>query len=122
MKMEFVTVRTGDIAGSIAFWEKVLGFAVARRLSPRPGMEIAFLSDGAGGQVEFIQAAGEAAYSGQGLSLGFRVEDIEATASMLKAEGVAILHGPTRMPNGVRLLGARDPNGLELGFMQEAKA
>jgi lactoylglutathione lyase len=120
MKMEYVTVRTKDLPGSIAFYEKILGFKVSRRFSPRPGMEIAFLSDGSGGQVEFIQGDGEPAFSGKGISLGFRVEDIEKTAGTLKREGVEIVLGPLTMPNGVRLLGARDPNGLDLGFMQEA--
>ncbi len=118
MKMGFVTVQTKDLGASIAFYEKVLGFKVSRRFAPRPGMEIAFLDDGSGGQVEFIQGGGDAAFSGGGISLGFRVEDVDATASALKAAGVAINQGPTSMPNGVKLLGAKDTNGLQLGFVQ----
>jgi lactoylglutathione lyase len=128
MKIDFVTVQTADLALSIAFWEKVMGFSVTRRFSPRPGMEIAFLADGEGCQIEFIQG-GETgapgtgpAFSASGFSLGFHVGDIEATAADLRAKGAKILSGPVRMPNGLGMLRASDPNGLELGFVQEAQA
>ena len=120
MRMEYVTVNTKDLSGSVAFYEKVLGFKTVRRFSPRPGMEIAFLDDGSGSQVEFIQGEG-AAFSGEGIALGFRIDDIERVATTLKAEGVEILLGPIAMPNGLRLLQAKDCNGLKLGFMQEGK-
>ena len=119
MEIQFVTIRTADLNGSIAFWEKVLGFTVARRFSPRPGMEIAFLGDGSGGQIEFISGGDEPVFSGKGISIGFHVEDMEKTVRMLADKGVPIVYGPLKMPNGVRLLGARDPNGLDLGFVQE---
>ncbi|MBN1241601.1 MAG: VOC family protein [Spirochaetales bacterium] len=120
MKLEFVTVRTKDLEASIRFYESLLGFTVVRRFSPRPGMELAFLSDGSGGQVEFIQSD-EPVYEGRGISLGFRVADAEAWAETLRGKGVTITHGPVAMPNGVKLLGAKDPNGLDLGFVQEAQ-
>jgi lactoylglutathione lyase len=105
----------------VAFWEKVLGFRVERRFSPRPGMEIAFLADGSGGRVEFIEEADKPAYSGSGISVGFRVPDAAQAAAFLAAQGVEIAYGPIAMPSGVKLLGARDPNGLELGFVEEAR-
>jgi lactoylglutathione lyase len=119
MKIQFVTVNTADMAASIAFWQDVLGFKTVRRFVARPGMEIAFLSDGAGGQIEFI-TGGAPAFAGSGISVGFDVDDIEATKQMLVDKGVRITHGPLTMPNGVKLLGALDPNGLALGFVQEA--
>jgi predicted enzyme related to lactoylglutathione lyase len=79
-----------------------------------------FLGDGAGTQVEFISGSGEGAFSGQGISMGFHVTDIESTAKMLADKAVPIVYGPLTMPGGVRLLGARDPNGLDIGFVQEA--
>ena len=120
MKLDYVTVRTRDLARSVEFYEKILGFRPTRRFSPRPGMEIAFLDDGSGGQVEFVQGGPDAPFSGSGVSLGFRVADIYATAAMLRAAGVELSFGPLTTPGGVRLMGARDPNGLDLGFSQEA--
>jgi lactoylglutathione lyase len=119
MKLGYVTIRTRDLARSLEFYEKILGFRPTRRFSPRPGMEIAFLDDGSGGQVEFIQGGPDQPFSGSGIALGFNVPDIDATAAMLKAAGVEPSFGPLTMPNGVRLLGAKDPNGLDLGFSQE---
>lgn len=121
MDIEFLTVRTKDLAASVAFWERVLGFKVERRFSPRPGMEIAFLVDGSGGRVEFIQEEGKPAFSGSGVSVGFRVPDAAAAAASLAAQGVELVFGPIAMQSGVKLLGARDPNGLELGFVEEAR-
>ncbi|MBU1413336.1 hypothetical protein KKC22_17635, partial [Myxococcota bacterium] len=54
----------------------------------------------------------------RGLSLGFIVEDIEKTAAHLRAQDVVILHGPETTPGGVKLLNARDLNGVELGFVE----
>jgi lactoylglutathione lyase len=119
MKLEYVTIHTADLPTSIAFYEEVLGFRLLRRFSPRPGMELAFLGDGAGGQVELITGGDGPTFVGKGISFGFNVADIDATAAMLRAKGVAILTGPVAMPNGVKLLRACDPNGLELGFVQE---
>ena len=122
MKMEYVTFQTTDLEGTIAFWERVFGFRVVRRFSPRPRVEIAFLSDGSGFQVEFIQGGDSPAFSGSGMSLGFHVADIDQAAADLRAKGVPILSGPSKLPNGVGMLRARDPNGIELGFVQEGRA
>jgi lactoylglutathione lyase len=122
MKLEYVTMHVADLAASIAFYEEVLGFRLVRRFSPRPGMEIAFLGDGAGGQVEFISGGDGPTFVGKGISLGFTVPDIEATAALLRGKAVTILAGPLSMPNGLRMLRARDLNGMELGFIQEGPA
>ncbi len=121
MKIEFVTVNTAKLEASISFWQEVLGFTIARRFSPRPGMEIVFLADGSGGQIEFV-SGGDPAYQGGGISIGFNVPDMDATIGMLASKGVSIAYGPLDMPNGVRLLGALDPNGLALGFVQEGRS
>jgi lactoylglutathione lyase len=122
MKIEYVTMHVADLAASISFYEEVLGFRLLRRFSPRPGMEIAFLGDGEGSQVEFITGGDGSSFVCKGLSLGFEVADIEATAAMLRAKSVTILAGPLTMPNGLRMLRARDLNGMELGFIQESQA
>ena len=120
MKIGFITVHTKDVEASMGFYEKVLGFKLSRRFSPRPGMDIVFLDDGQGGQVELIQDGRAAAFEGEGVSLGFRVEDVGATEAHLKKHGVADLKGPFELGGGARMLTARDPNGLPLGFVQEA--
>jgi len=121
MKLGFITIHTKDVHASVDFYEKILGFKVVRRFSPRPGGEIAFMDDGSGGTVEFIKGDGEKVFDGSGVSIGFYVDDIEKTAAFLKSQNVAIVSGPVTVPNGTKLLGARDVNGLDLGFVQMPK-
>ena len=115
--MNFITLHSVDLERSIAFYSRVLGMTLARRFAPRPGMEIAFM-DGGNIEVEFIHD-GNPVEIPAGVSLGFNVEDMDATVARLKTEGVEILTGPDTMPNGVRLLRARDCHGLDLGFVQQ---
>ncbi|HSQ34502.1 MAG TPA: VOC family protein, partial [Candidatus Binatia bacterium] len=73
-----------------------------------------------GHQIEFIKDIKELPYSGSGLSLGFYVDDITKTAEHLENHHVEILFGPFTTPSGVKLLHARDCNGLELNFVEPA--
>jgi len=117
MNVHFVTLRTEDLEKSIAFYSRVLGMTVARRFAPRPGMEIVFM-DGGGIEVEFV-FDGNPVPPPAGVSLGFFVDDMDKILAHLGRESVEILAGPDTMPNGVRLLRARDCHGLELGFVQQ---
>lgn len=119
MKIDFITVYTIDIEKSINFYQRVLDFKVSRRFSPGTGMEIVFMDDQHGHQIEFIKDIKELPYSGSGLSLGFYVPDIKKTADHLEKHSVEILFGPITTPSGVKLLHARDVNGLELGFVEQ---
>jgi lactoylglutathione lyase len=118
MMINFVTIHVADIEGSIKFYNRVLGLQLSRRFSPRPGMEIAFMG-GSGVQVEFIHDGLVPPYKGAGISLGFYVADIEQALALLKENQVEIVSGPHVMKSGVKLLNARDCNGVELGFVQQ---
>jgi lactoylglutathione lyase len=118
MKIDYVTIHVADIERAITFYHKVLGMQISRRFSPRPGMEIAFMG-GSGVQVEFVRDELAPAYSGSGISLGFYVGDMEKTVAQLLENQVEIISGPLTMKNGVKLLQARDCNGVELGFVQQ---
>ncbi len=118
MKIDFVTIHVADIENSIDFYHRVLGLQLSRRFSPRPGMEIAFMG-GSGTQLEFIHDDMLPAYKGKGISLGFNVADMEKTLALLRENQVEIVSGPQVMKNGVKLLGARDINGVDLGFVQQ---
>jgi predicted enzyme related to lactoylglutathione lyase len=119
MKIDFITVYTIDIEKSIDFYQRVLDFKVSRRFTPGTGMEIVFMDNQHGQQIEFIKDIKELPYSGSGLSLGFHVKDIKKTAIHLENCGVEILYGPLILTSGVKLLHARDNNGLELGFVEQ---
>ena len=119
MKIDFITIYTIDIDKSIDFYQRVLDFKVSRRFTPGAGMEIVFMDDQHGNQIEFIKDFKELPYSGSGLSLGFYVKDIKKTAEHLEKYKVDILYGPLTLSSGVKLLHARDNNGLELGFVEQ---
>lgn len=119
MKIDFISIYAIDIDKSIDFYQRVLGFKISRRFSPGAGMEIVFMDNQQGQQIEFIKDIKELPYSGSGLSLGFYVKDIKQTAAHLENHKVEILYGPLTLDSGVKLLHARDNNGLELGFVEQ---
>ena len=120
MRIGFVTVHVEDLERAIAFWQEVMGFAIARRFQAGPKVEIAFLDDGGGHRLELIAGTGQTV-RGEGFSVGFDVEDMDATLAHLKKHGVAIVFGPQTMQSGVRLLQAEDVNGLDLVFVQNPR-
>jgi lactoylglutathione lyase len=120
MQIGFITVHVEDLERTIAFWLEVMGFAVARRFKAGPKVEIAFMDDGGGHQLEFITGTGHKV-GGHGFSIGFDVEDMDATVAHLKKHGVALTFGPQTMPSGVTLLSAKDLNGLSLSFVQNPR-
>ena len=58
----------------------------------------------------------------RGISLGFYVADMEQTLALLQENQVEIVSGPHLMKNGVKLLNARDINGVDLGFVQSPES
>jgi len=97
-----------------------MGFAVARRFKAGPKVEIAFMDDGGGHQLELATGTGRK-IRGEGFSVGFDVEDMDATLAHLKKHDVAIVYGPQTMSSGVTLLQAKDLNGLSLTFVQNPR-
>lgn len=120
MKIGFVTVHVAELEKTIAFWQNVMGFSVSRQFKAGPKVEIVFMDDGHGNLIEFISGTGHI-FKGDGISIGFDVPDIEAAAEHLRKHNVAIVFGPTAMPSGVKLLHAKDINGLEIGFVENPK-
>ncbi|HSA32715.1 MAG TPA: VOC family protein [bacterium] len=120
MNISFVTVHVPELEKTIAFYETVMGFTVTKRFKAGPQTEIVFMDDGRGGQLEFIAGMGSSIRA-EGISIGFVVPDIEATHAHLMKHGVAVIRPPATLPSGVKLMSAKDPNGLELGFVQYPK-
>jgi len=117
MKIGFVTIHVNDLAKTVEFYEKVMGFSVTRQFNAGPQIEIVFMDDGDGNLLEFVSGTGKTVET-KGLSIGFNVEDIEKTHEHLQKNNVRVVFGPQTMPNGVKLLNALDINGVELGFVQ----
>ena len=118
MKIGFVTIHVSNMKKTVEFYEKVMGFSVVRQFQAGPQVEIVFVDDGYGNRLEFISGTNRTVEA-KGISIGFKVENIEKTYEHLKNNGVKIIFGPEDMPSGVKLLNALDINGVELGFVQE---
>jgi lactoylglutathione lyase len=118
MNISFVTMPVNSLDETIKFYQEVLDFEVVTRFGAGPQMEIAFMADKNGNQLEFIQKGNEKVVHDGLISIGFYVEDINATESFLRKHNVNILEAPITLPSGVKLMHAQDLNGVSLGFVQ----
>ncbi len=119
MKYGFVTITVKDMEESSKFYTDVLGLKEVKRFSPQPGVDIMFLKDEEGSAIELITHGGhEAACGSIPVSIGFNVDSLEDTVVMLKDKNVAISRGPLGAPGGVRFLFVKDPNGVEIEFIE----
>jgi len=122
MKYGFVTITVKDMDESARFYKDVLGLKEARRFSPQPGVDIVFLKDEEGNAIELIAHEGnEGACGRSSVSIGFEVDSLEATMAMLKDRNVGIIRGPLGATGGVRFLFVKDPNGVEIEFIEGFK-
>ena len=122
MKYGFVTISVKDMEESAKFYKDILGLEEARRFSPQPGVDIMFLKDESGSAIELITHGGnDDAAVRAAVSIGFEVESLEDTMAMLKEKNVVISRGPLGAPGGVRFLFVKDPNGVEIEFIEGFK-
>lgn len=121
MKISFFTIGTSSLEESIKFYQEVLDFELEKRFSPRPGVEIAFLSDKHNSKIELIQRGPISPSENCPISISFEVDDINAVKEHLDKHNVKITSGPTELPSKVKLLHAQDPNGVALGFVEYQK-
>lgn len=106
---------------SIRFYEEVMDFKLDRKFSPHTGTTIAFLSSEGECKIELIDRGEPTDNTNCHISIGFSVDDMEKVFSHLKSHNTEIVFEPQTMPNGVKLMQAKDPNGVLLGFAQEAQ-
>lgn len=120
MKMKSVVIRTRDIAKSIEFYEKVMGFTFDSMISPSPGKQIAFLVDpNTCGKLELLYNEAGKANAAGGVSITFNVDQIGEAEKHLLANGVRIVSSPKTIKGGKKIMTAIDPNGVELDFIEE---
>jgi Predicted ring-cleavage extradiol dioxygenase len=121
MKLGFVTVHVKDLDRSFAFYTKILSLKEVRRINAPNGPRIVFLSDNEGGLVELLQNAEDNEKSGGRVSLGFPISSMEDTVKMLADKGIGDMKGPVVLPNGEKLLFIKDPDGVEIEFIEGFK-
>ena len=118
MNIGFITIPVTSLDETIKFYQEVMDFEIIRRFGGGPQMEIVFMADKKGNQLEFIQSGNTKVEHDGLISIGFNVDDIDATAAYLREHNVNITQGPDTLPSGVKLMHANDLNGVGLGFVQ----
>lgn len=111
------TITTDQLEESVAFYEEVIGLSVARRFSPSPDTEIAFLKDDRGFEVELLKNGRPTSDDLNGISLGFEVESLADTLALVKSKNIPVFGGPTKVP-GCTFFFAKDPNGVSIQLIE----
>ncbi|MCD8365344.1 MAG: VOC family protein [Clostridiales bacterium] len=118
MKMAHVTIMTEHLDASVSFYEDVVGLQIGRDMRDNPEHQVVFLANAAGETCVELVKNEEAPYTGDGLLIGFEVED--AAAYREKLTGLGMKAGEMVSPNPhARFFCVKDPNGVEIQFVQE---
>lgn len=106
-----VLLTPSDLAASTAFYRDILGLAVYREFGV--GGIVFFLGGG------FLELAGQGTPPPPGaFRLWLQVRDVRATHAALEARGVPVDGPPELKPWALWEMSARDPDGLELVFVE----
>ena len=121
----WTTITVDSIENTLPFYRDLLGLTIERRFSPNPGLELCFLKDENGIEVELLEhkTAGEAvtlavAEAPANLSLGFQVDSLDAMMEACKLHAVEIVRGPFE-GGGVKFFFVKDPNGVSVQFVEK---
>ncbi|MCC8151969.1 MAG: VOC family protein [Lachnospiraceae bacterium] len=118
MKMAHVTIMTEHLDESVAFYEEIVGLKIERDMRADPAHQIVFLANAAGEPCVELVRNDDAPYTGGGLLIGFEVEDAAAYREKLMGMGMEV--GEMVSPNPhARFFCVKDPNGVEIQFVQE---
>ncbi len=117
MKFSYVTIRVADLGKSMEFYTKILGFTEKRRIKPKPGIEIVFLSGREGAGIELISGE-ELNESNGNISLTFLVSNLYESVEDLTEKKVLNIEGPYILENGVKMGHVYDPDNNKLNFIE----
>ena len=109
-----ILLRPSDLARSVGFYEETLGLAVFREWGEGASRAVVFFL---GGGLLEVSGSSEQPPS-DAVRLWLQVRDLNATRDHLAAGGVPIVEEPEVKPWGLFEMVARDPDGLELVFVE----
>lgn len=112
-----VTLKVKDLDASIRFYTEVVGLPIDRRYQAGPDAEIAFLGSGET-KVELICNKNQPdAMIGNGVSVGFKVEDVPEKFDSLKGTDIPVISGIIQPNPHVRFFYVADPDGFQVQFL-----
>ncbi|WP_338595835.1 VOC family protein [Clostridium baratii] len=123
MNIKFITIKVKNLEESIKFYKEILELKEVRRINPMEGTKIAFLEDNDSGTIELIENEEISKVydiSNESMvSIGFEVKNINEKIGELKNKEINIIRGPIEVPDGSKLAFIKDPNGIEIEFIEE---
>ena len=124
----FTGLEVADVARAEAFYTAALGMKQVMRLSrpsdPFVKDALSFSGDPLAAEPLLIlihHNAPDARPAAQGITLGFRVSDVQAAARRVRDAGYVVLRDPPAVPEGGRAVAlVRDPDGNLVELVQLA--
>jgi lactoylglutathione lyase len=118
MNFCWCTITVRDMEESIRFYTEIVGLSAVRRFKPAPPVEIAFLDDEKGSEIELIQYRDkDVPGDKEGISIGFAVDSLEKALELVESKGIAVSEGPVTTPTA-KFFFVKDPNGVTVQFVE----
>lgn len=126
MKTNFLwaTITVKNIETSLLFYQGLLGLTIMRRFMPNPGLELCFLTDSNGIEIELLEHKTNDhdikmsdANASSNPTLGFKVENLDEALKNCEDNNIKILNGPFE-GSGVKFFFVQDPDGIAIQFVQ----
>ena len=118
MNYLWTTLHVNNLEKSLDFYEGFLGLKLNKRYMAGPGMVLAFLGEG-NTQIELVCAENTKCEGpGKGLSMGFQVESLEDTLTLVEKKGIPVSRGILQPNPHIRFFFVKDPDGYEIQFVE----
>ena len=118
MNFCWVTLTVKNMEESLKFYHELLGLPVysARKSGE---LDIVFLGEEGKTRVELIyDPAQKGGSAGNGMTIGFEVDDLDETVRFLESKGVGVARGPFSPNPHLRFLFVQDPSGFEVQLVE----
>ena len=125
MLIKLITIHVNNMEKSLEFYKDKLGFTEVRRIEHIEDMIMIFLKDEEGGLIELIEnkkmPSNDNVIKSSAVSFALFVTDMDETIIKLNRNGIQLNKGPIKMPTGEVLAFIKDPNGVEIEFIEGFK-
>lgn len=119
MKVCWCTIHVNNMEQSKKFYGDILGLKLEKTFSPAPEHTIAFFNgDDNGAKIELI-SGDNTQYSGEKISIGFMVNNLDSMIQKLKSNDVEILRGPLTLGKDTYCVFVKDPDGIVIQLVED---